>query len=253
MINVIIIGTGNVATHLAQIFKKTNEINLLQVIGRNKTTLKPFSNFTETSSSFLEIKSADVYIIAVSDDAIDAVSKKLTINNQLVAHTSGSVAMKNLSNKNRKGIFYPLQTFSKNQKVDFKNIPICVEAENKKDEIVLQNLGEKISETVAIITSEERKTLHLAAVFVNNFVNYMYHIGNTILEDKDISFDLLKPLISETAKKATNTSPKNAQTGPAKRKDILTIKKHLHLLQNSPYKEIYEQLSQSISEEYHKK
>lgn len=214
--------------------------------------ISPFEDipFTDDVS---KIKEADIYIIGIPDDAISSFSSSLPFQNRLVVHTSGGVSMDALSNKNRRGIFYPLQTFSKQREIDFKNIPICIEAENSKDLELLQSLGEKISENVVEISSEKRAKLHLAAVFVNNFTNHLYHIGSEILKVDDLPFDLLKPLILETASKIENLSPEKAQTGPAKRSDLKTIEKHLHLLGNSRYRKLYELFTEEIKQNYGKK
>ena len=158
-----------------------------------------------------------------------------------------------LSNENRKGVFYPLQTFSKNSLVAFKEIPICIEASVTSDLKILKELGESLSEKVIEINSEERSKLHLAAVFVNNFTNYLYRISNEILAESKLPFDLLKPLIAETARKIETLSPKDVQTGPAKRNDLKTIEKHLYLLKDSPYKQLYQQLTEAIQSSYGKK
>src|SRR5690606_11703078 len=154
-----------------------------------------------------EVMDADVYIIGIPDDAIGVLSESLPFRDKLCVHTSGGVAMDQLSGRNRKGVFYPLQSFSKQRDVDFTNIPICIEAENPEDLELLRNLGKSMSKNVIEIPSDKRIKLHLAAVFVNNFVNYLYEIGNEILKDENLSFDLLKPLISETASKIKTLSP----------------------------------------------
>lgn len=253
MINVIFLGFGNVNNQLFDALRKSAEITIKQVFNRNYIKiLSPFEDipFTDDVS---KIKEADVYIIGIPDDAISSFSDNLPFKNRLVVHTSGGVSMDALSNKNRRGIFYPLQTFSKQREVDFKNIPICIEAENSKDLELLRNLGEKISENVVEISSEKRTKLHLAAVFVNNFTNHLYQIGSEILKDDDLPFDLLKPLIVETASKIETLSPEKAQTGPAKRNDIKTIEKHLHLLGNSRYRKLYELFTEEIKQNYGKK
>ncbi|MDP2687058.1 MAG: DUF2520 domain-containing protein [Aequorivita sp.] len=253
MINVIFLGFGNVNNHLFDALHKSTEITIKQVFNRNYIKMiSPFEDipFTDDVS---KIKEADIYIIGIPDDAISSFSSSLPFQNRLVVHTSGGVSMDALSNKNRRGIFYPLQTFSKQREIDFKNIPICIEAENSKDLELLQSLGEKISENVVEISSEKRAKLHLAAVFVNNFTNHLYHIGSEILKVDDLPFDLLKPLILETASKIENLSPEKAQTGPAKRSDLKTIEKHLHLLGNSRYRKLYELFTEEIKQNYGKK
>ncbi|MBK5214184.1 MAG: DUF2520 domain-containing protein [Flavobacteriaceae bacterium] len=246
MINVVFLGFGNVNSHLFDALYKRKEVAVKQVFNRNYIKLiSPYENipFTDDVS---KIEDADVYIIGIPDDAISAFSESMPFQNRLVVHTSGGVAMDALSNKNRGGIFYPLQTFSKQRKVDFKNIPICIEAENSKDLKLLRSLGETISGNVVEISSEKRAKLHLAAVFVNNFVNHLYQIGSEILDKESLPFDLLKPLILETASKIETLSPNEAQTGPAKRNDIKTIEKHLHLLDDSEYVKFYELFTEAL-------
>src|SRR5690606_21523202 len=156
------------------------------------------------------------------------------------------VAMDRLNAKNRRGVFYPLQTFSKNKEVDFQTIPICIEAENDDDFALLKNLGKQISKVVHPINSEERAKIHVAAVFVNNFVNYCYLVGKEILDENELPFDILSPLIAETAHKIEALTPFEAQTGPAKRNDRNTIKKHLNLLNNPNQRQLYELMTEMI-------
>ncbi len=249
MIKVVFLGFGNVNQHLCEALDKHNEISVIQVFNRNNIKLlSPFEDihFTDDIS---KIEAADVYIMAVPDDAIASFSEELPFQNKLVVHTSGGVAIDKLSQKNRGGIFYPLQTFSKQRKVDFHNIPICIEANTTSDLELLAKLGVMISENVVEISSEKRAKLHLAAVFVNNFTNHLYKIGNDITKEENLPFDLLKPLILETAAKIETLSPKEAQTGPAKRNDIKTIEKHLHLLEGNPHRKLYEVFTQKLKEE----
>ena len=143
--------------------------------------------------------------------------------------------------------FYPLQTFTKGKKVDFKKIPICIEAEQDNDLKILEQLAVLISEKTHLINSQQRKALHVAAVFVNNFVNHLYQIGSEICQENQIPFSILEALITETASKIERLSPKNAQTGPAKRNDKGTIDAHLDFLKSDVSKqEIYKLLTQSI-------
>lgn len=250
MISIVILGTGNVAKHLHEAFSTSDQVKILQVVGRTKEKLSVFSKHTEITSDFNAIKVADVYLIAVSDDAIGEVSKKLTSKNGLVVHTSGSCALDVLSTNQRKGVFYPLQSFTKGKKVNFKEIPICLEATQKNDLLLLEQLAHLISEKVFNISSEQRKSIHLAAVFVNNFTNHLYHIGNDICTNKNIPFELLHPLIKETADKISTLTPHEAQTGPARRGDLITVNNQLGLLENKTHKEIYSLLSKSIQKDY---
>ena len=246
MTKVSIIGSGNVAQHLIQAFQLNSQIELVQVFARNKKSVAHLLDSDAITSDYYQLQVADVYIIAVSDDAIAKVSSQLPFENQLVVHTSGTVDLDTLDEKNRKGVFYPLQTFSKNKAVDFKTIPLCLEAENETDLKLLQKVADCISESLYEINSQQRKALHVAAVFVNNFVNHLYQIGNEICEDNQIPFDILKPLIQETANKIVTLSPKEAQTGPAKRNDLKTIAAHEQFLTDKNQATIYKLLTQSI-------
>ena len=246
MIKVVILGSGNVAQHLIKVFLQTEEVSLVQVFARQPNQLTHLLPTTKIVSDYQKIIEADVYIISVSDNAIAEVSFQLPFENRLVVHTSGSSDLSVLNNKNRKGVFYPLQTFTKGKKVDFTPIPICLEAENEQDYQLLEQLGNSISKKVFNINSEQRKSLHVAAVFVCNFVNHLYQIGNEICEANQIPFEVLHPLIKETAQKILELTPKEAQTGPALRNDTQTIEKHLDFLSNENYKTIYQLLTQSI-------
>lgn len=252
MLSVVIIGTGNVAKHLFRVLVDCENIQLLQVVGRNREAAQTFSGQVPVSSNFGETKDADVYIIAVSDGAIAPVSQKLIEKKGLVAHTSGATDIKAVYPKNR-GVFYPLQTFSGERDLDFENIPICIEAETGFGLRILQELGESISKRVRVMDSPQRKQLHLAAVFANNFTNYLYHISETICRQKGLSFTLLQPLILETALKVEKTPPFAAQTGPAKRGDMGSVKKHLALLKDEKHIELYNLLSESITMTHEKK
>ncbi|MEZ0129489.1 Rossmann-like and DUF2520 domain-containing protein [Flavobacterium sp. LBUM151] len=246
MIKITLIGSGNVAQHLIKAFDKSETIEIAQVFSRKKETLASLVDFDKIVDDFQDLKEADLYIIAVTDNAIAEVSAQLPFINQLVVHTSGTASIETLDDKNRKGVFYPLQTFSKNKDVDFSIIPICLEAENTFDFRVLDTIAKSISKAVFPINSEQRKALHVAAVFVNNFTNHLYQIGQEICEENQVPFEILKPLIQETADKINTLSPVDSQTGPAKRNDSTTIDAHLEYLTNENQKNIYKILTQSI-------
>ena len=246
MIRVSIIGSGNVAQHLIVAFSKTTDIELVQVFARKDAAVAHLTSPDKIYTNFNDIIAADLFIIAITDDAITEVSAAIPFSNELVVHTSGSVSIEAIDNKNRPGVFYPLQTFSKSKEVDFKTIPICIETKNEKDFQILEKVAKSISNTVYKINSEQRKALHIAAVFVCNFVNHLYQIGNNICIKNDLPFDILKPLIQETANKILTLSPNQAQTGPAKRKDTQTINAHLSFLSDENQKEIYKMLTKSI-------
>lgn len=243
MIRIVLIGSGNVASHLISAFAQQNLAKIIQVYTRNK---EMSIDTIETVHDFSELKEADVYLIAVTDQAISDISNQIPFHGKLVVHTSGSVPLKALSTHNRRGVFYPLQTFSKNKSVTFKEIPICIEAENATDLDVLKTIAESISDHPYEISSEQRKALHVAAVFVCNFVNHLYRIGSDICNENNIPFKILEPLILETASKIATLSPEKAQTGPAKRKDTQTINAHLAFLTDKEQQDIYKLLTKSI-------
>jgi len=248
MIKVSIIGSGNLAQHLIQAIQSNPSIELVQVVARNPKTVAHLLDSNRIISDYTQLQEADLYIIAVSDDAIAEVSTALPFENRLVAHTSGTISIDSLDTKNHRAVFYPLQSFSKDKTVNFKTIPLCIEAENEKDTFTLNLIANAISDAVYDINSEQRKALHVAAVFVNNFVNHLYLIGNEICDANAIPFAILKPLIQETANKIATLSPKAAQTGPAKRNDISTIAAHQQFLTDENQAAIYNLLTQSIQD-----
>ena len=252
MVKVVIIGSGNVAQHLIAAIQKAKilgtEIELVQVYSRQTSSVSHLLDLEQITNDLEALAEADLYIISVSDDAIGAISSQLPFKNRLVVHTSGSVPLNDLDEDNRKGVFYPLQTFTKNKPVDFKTIPICLESENATDFQLLDKVAKSISDKVYAINSDQRKALHVAAVFVNNFTNHLYHIGQEICQEHQVPFEILKPLIAETANKTMVLSPEEAQTGPAKRNDTVTIAAHEAFLSQANHLNIYKILTQSIQE-----
>jgi predicted short-subunit dehydrogenase-like oxidoreductase (DUF2520 family) len=252
MDKVIIIGSGNVAQHLIAAFQNSqnsgDEIELVQVFSRKRNSLINVIDGALITTELADLMEADLYIIAVSDDAISTVAAQLAFKNRLVVHTSGSVGLDVLDDNNRRGVFYPLQTFTKNKAVDFKTIPICLESENSTDFILLDKVAKIISDKVFAINSEQRKALHVAAVFVNNFTNHLYSIGNEICQENQVPFEILKPLILETAQKVMTISPLEAQTGPATRNDLKTIEAHQLFLSTENQSTIYKIITQSIQD-----
>lgn len=230
MMKVLLIGQGNVASHLYRAFSTTENVSVQQINSRN----------------LINIPLVDIIILAVSDDAISLISKQLDEREELVTHTSGTVNINAIEQK-RKAVFYPLQSFTKSTEIKFSNIPFCLETNHKTDYKLIEELANSISEKSYKISSQQRKKLHLAAVFVNNFTNHMYSIANEICNSNQVPFEILQPLIEETSKKIQKISPIEAQTGPAKRKDEQTIKNHLEQL-NSQQKEIYKIITKSIQE-----
>jgi len=251
---IVIIGAGNVATNLAKVFYNTITQDI-HIHSKTETSAKQLANKLKISFSY-KISDipfdANLYIISISDDAISGLSQdpvlKEKINNNLVVHTAGSITHDILNKLSANyGIFYPLQTFSKFKQASFKNIPICLEANSGFNYNKLSKYAFKISEDVRKIDYEQRKHIHLAAVFANNFSNSMFSIAENILKNKQIDFDILLPLINETVLKIQKNSPLKSQTGPAKRNDIEVMNKHLELLsKNKDLQNIYTSISDNI-------
>ncbi len=253
MISVSILGAGNVATHLFKAFNKAENIVINQWYNRSLKAIEPYKNQVAITDDLSKLEEADVYILAVSDDAIKKISSKLPFTKRFIVHTSGGMIMHEMDKKNTRGVIYPLQSFSKDADVDFADVPICIEAENKPNYKLLNELAISLGSKCYKINSEQRNSLHLSAVFVNNFTNQLYRIAHEITEAKGVEFDILKPLIKETAKKIDALSPYRAQTGPAIRNDQKTIKKHLELLENEQHKDIYKLLTIAIQQTHGKK
>lgn len=243
-------GSGNVATHLAQAMHKAG----LEIVGfysRNSSSAQLLAERYQTSwglLSELNVCHADLIIVSVPDHAIQEVLSLLPVCNSLLVHTSGSLEMKALKTKSQRiGVFYPLQTFSKEKPLKFSKIPIMVEAADSNDLNELRLLAQKISSKVFEIDSAKRLKIHIAAVFSSNFTNYLFHIAADLLEREEVPFEVIQPLIEETTEKIKHLHPSNAQTGPAVRNDQDTISLHLEDLESIPeYYEIYKLLSHHI-------
>ncbi|PWS31287.1 Rossmann-like and DUF2520 domain-containing protein [Pedobacter paludis] len=249
-----ILGSGNVATHLSKALKAIGE-DVVQVYSPNLEHAKLLADELQASSvNHLEqvIGDADFYVVCVKDDAIATVATGLKDVDGLVVHTSGTTDLETLSStlKNT-GVFYPLQTFSKHKEISFNNIPLCLEANSEANFEILNLLANKLSNQVYQLDGEKRKVLHLAAVFACNFTNHLYTLANQLLEKNNLDFEIIRPLIAETADKVMVNLPENVQTGPAVRKDEITINKHLSMLADLPeLQEIYQTLSSSIKLTY---
>jgi len=246
MIQLVLVGTGNVATHLFKAFQQSPVVQVVQVVGRNEASLSPFATHSAVTTDSTHILPADVYVLAISDNAIATVAETLPMSNAVVVHTSGSVPMEALQRHRRHGVFYPLQTFSKTKAVDFSDIPLCLEASDEDTMNTLEQLAQSISQQHYRLNSTQRGALHTAAVFVCNFVNHLYQIGYEITAENQLPFDILLPLIKETATKVESMTPYEAQTGPAKRNDTQTMATHLRRLHSQHHKEIYNLLTAAI-------
>ena len=250
-----IIGSGNVATHLGKaLYKKgliidnvySRKINRARKLS-DQLDAKACSKINQLS------RESHLYLIAVSDVAISEVSDHVidrVAPNAIIAHTSGSVSSTEIK-CDTSGVFYPLQSFSIDRGVEMKSVPFCIHSKNVKVKKLLLALARKLSDEVHQIDDKQRSILHLAAVFSSNFSNHMYHIAASICEENKVDFDILKPLIIETAAKIKNATPYKMQTGPARRDDQITIKSHLKELSgNKSNKDIYKLISQNIRSQY---
>ena len=247
--NIVIVGSGNVAYHLIKSFKN-NEISINQLFGRNDIELAKLSEKFTIPYSTKEIQKADLYIIAVSDKAITEVSKTIPFDDVLVAHTSGSLPKEILEGNYRKASFYPLQTFSKTKELDYSKIPFFIEAENDSDSELLSKLAHQISDKVMFSNFEKRKYIHLTAVFACNFVNHLFARAKEISDSQEIPFDYFVPLIDETVEKIHSLEPKDAQTGPAVRNDQSILDAHEKLISDEEQLKIFKTLNESIKKMY---
>lgn len=258
-LQIVIIGTGNVSQHLLKAFSSIRSVEVSQIFNHRQTLVskKLASTYKcELISNYNKLnQTADLYIICVKDEAISDVSKNLSFLklNGVVVHTSGSTDMSVLKQVSKNtGVFYPLQSFSVNDVIDWKDVPILIEASNSKSLNTLKAFSKCLSNKVKEVNSMDRLRFHLAAVFANNFTNALYAIAYQLVENSLSKKDteLLQPLMTQSFHKMLKLSPLKSQTGPAKRGDIVTINKHLKLLTHNPkLKTIYKQLSALIVEQ----
>lgn len=235
-INIVLIGAGKIATHLGKVLLASG-IRINQVYNRSIGAAKRLSQTLAcdcTDQAEAIDLNADLYIVCVSDQAIPGISAQFSFLNEkdkLIVHTSGATPGKVFAaHFDRYGVFYPLQSFSTEQEIDFQLIPICIDANTPQDVALLQTIAREITQQVYAINDQDRQLLHVAAVFVNNFSNHLYTLMNEWLNEEQIPFELLRPLIQMTAQKLATQSPASAQTGPAIRGDIDTIERHLAVL-----------------------
>jgi len=253
-----IIGAGSLAWHLAQELEKADHL-IIEVFSRKlknaRTLTSRLYDAVPTDKLNFSSSIAEVFIIAVTDDAIPEVTSKILFpENAVVAHTSGSSSHYSQHPAPSTqhpipsiGVFYPLQTFTKHTEVNFKEIPICIEALDETTENVLTEIAKSISEKVLFLNSEKRKALHLAAVFACNFTNHLLSNAKTILDREGLEFSLLEPLIIETIEKALEFDPDKVQTGPAARRDKQLINDQFKYLKKYPeLQKIYKSLTESI-------
>ncbi|MBS1682098.1 MAG: DUF2520 domain-containing protein [Bacteroidetes bacterium] len=251
------IGSGNLAWHLAPALDNAGFV-VKEVYSRNprhaeELTGRLYQAEVKATLDFSTSPSS-VFIVAVNDESIAPIAKEIILpDTAVLAHTSGSVPITDLQFAATAGIgvFYPLQTFSKKKKVDFRQTPIFIESNNEEAEVALRSLAKAISNHVKRIASEERKALHIAAVFASNFTNHMLTLSKNIMEKNNLDFEWLKPLIAEQINKSMQIGPEAAQTGPARRGDLEILDRHFEFLKDdAALQEIYKVISQHILDEY---
>ncbi len=258
MQEIVFVGAGNLATHLTSSLSQAGH-HIKAICSRTAESAQILANRvgegTVALTHLKDLPKADVYILAISDDALSEIIATLPVhcNNGIVAHTAGSIPLSALERFGEQaGVFYPLQTFSKTRDVDFRNIPCFVEGGSSDTEMKLFNLAKSVSSSVQLLHSEARRMLHLSAVFACNFVNHLYDVAANIAQEQGIDPQWLSPLIQETAAKLHQLPAHDAQTGPAARGDKAVLEHQAELLAEKPeLQEIYRILSENIYKSFH--
>jgi predicted short-subunit dehydrogenase-like oxidoreductase (DUF2520 family) len=255
-LSVTLIGAGNLAWHLGPALDNTGYA-VREVYSRKEKHAfalaeKLYESTATTELNFSE-SMARIFILAVSDDVIQEVAKQLILPpDSILVHTSGSQPLSLLDGyAPHTGVFYPLQTFTKGRKIDFQDVPFFIESEETATEKILLAMGKSLGKKTIKISSQERKALHVAAVFASNFTNHMLTLSKEILINNNLNFDYVKPLVAETINKSLSLGPENSQTGPAKRGDLEILDKHMEFLSHDTVvAELYKLLSQHIIDSY---
>lgn len=249
---VVIIGSGNLAEQLAVTVAATEGVELVQLFARNPERGAVVAELAQCAwtNDPQKLAEADLYLIAVSDRAVREVAEQLPIPREaVVAHTAGCVSIEALDRYPRRAIFYPFQGFSAGRRVDFRALYLFLEVADPAVMAPLRAFAERLSDHVLEADSERRARIHLAGVFCNNFSNAMYTLASEVLKEADLGFEILKPIIAETADKAIQSdNPATVQTGPARRGDRPTQERHLRLIKDERTRTIYELISQTIWE-----
>ena len=246
MKNIILLGSGNVATHLGIALKNSN-YTIVQVYSKSIENAKKLAKKLDAqfTNNLSKLKSSDLIIVCINDDAILSVLSQ--IKNTAIVHTSGSIGLDVFKQKfTNYGVFYPLQTFNKEIDINFSEIPFCIEGNSLEFEMEIIEIAKALSNNVVKMNSQQRKQLHIAAVFACNFSNHMYSIADDLLAKKNIDFKILLPLIRKTNANLENYRPKEVQTGPAKRKDTAIIQQHIATIKENEIKELYHKISDNI-------
>jgi predicted short-subunit dehydrogenase-like oxidoreductase (DUF2520 family) len=246
---IVIIGSGNVATVLGRLFIKNNH-QVVQVMSRhveNAKILATALSCSYTNYDGVTDMSADLYLVAISDGVLFDLNKSFSLGNKLIVHTAGSITKDVLQAiSTNYGILYPYQTLRK-EITDIPQIPLLIDGNTDEATLLIEDFAKSISTIVKRTTDEERLKLHVAGVVVSNFTNHLYAVTDEFCQKENLDFNLLFPLIKETAERIKDFSPKDVQTGPAIRNDVFTLDKHLRLLSAHPkLKYLYLKLTDSI-------
>lgn len=248
---IVFVGAGNMATQLALALSNKGS-RILQVYSRTIDSARQLAGRVGNNTLYTNriadiVTDADLYIFSLSDNALPDVIEQMQPNDALWVHTAGSMPMDVFAAKcARYGVLYPMQTVNKDRVIDWSDVPVFVEASNENDTQYLVQLSQRLSKNVSRSSSQQRQSLHLAAVFACNFTNHMYAIAEKLLQEQGLEFDVMKYLIRETEHKAESISPIDGQTGPAVRNDVNVMNKHLALLGNTPEGELYRLISKNI-------
>ena len=242
-----IVGTGNLAYHFVQMISSIDGLNINEIIGRHEKIPKAFRKFElNYSSKISNTLKSDLYLILVPDDYIEDICFKLKNLKGIISHCSGSIDIEVLKECNNYGVIYPLQTFSMKSKLDYSKIPFLLEASNKDVKNQFNEFISKISKNISFENSQSRFIYHITAVIINNFTNHLIVKSQQIIKSNNLNFEFLYPLVKETIKKTELMSALEAQTGPAKRNDKITIEKHIEFLKKYDTEKLYREISDSI-------
>ncbi|MFC2098843.1 Rossmann-like and DUF2520 domain-containing protein [Bacteroidota bacterium] len=251
---IILMGAGKLAWHLGPALREAG-YSIIQVLSRTADSARSLADSLATGWTTDPGQldpAADILLYCVSDRVIPDLFCQIELSNRIMIHTAGSVPADVFKGICRDyGVLYPVMTFSKDRKLDFKKIPICIEASSKESLAVIEQMAGRLSDSVQHMDSDTRKVLHIASIIASNFSNYMYYLSGNVLSTKDIDLELLKPLILETTLKIFEMDPLSAQTGPASRNDSEVIKDHIDLLKDRPeLQKIYTFVSDSITNHF---
>ncbi|MBP5365968.1 MAG: DUF2520 domain-containing protein [Bacteroidales bacterium] len=250
--NLSIVGAGNVATHIAQA-AAANGHRIDAVYSRTAAHAQRLADLVGaryTTDLCGLCRTSDIYIISVSDNAISGIASQLADTEVIVAHTSGATDIDALAPCQRRGVIYPCQTLTRTAPIDFKGVPLLIEASDEETRTILMEFAKSLSNFVSQSDSVQRAQMHVAAVVASNFTNRLLTLAHDYLKRHNVPFEMLRPLVEQTVSKAFTMNPYDAQTGPARRGDTATIERHLQLIDDERLRTIYEMLSNDIMQLY---